>query len=157
MIALTFADKSELKKSGRNFTCSKCDPSVKKLRRCQEDRWDFTDKDNGAIWPMYVEKGGPTFNFCPGKATWDHEVAELYKILEITYHTKQLPFSGALLEQPSWFIDCLHSFLVMYDDLKYYSRQKSIWGNGKSKGKGGENQGSASNRARKPRKKAVRR
>jgi hypothetical protein len=153
LIALTFADKAELRKSGRNFTCSKCDDSVKKLRRCQEDRFDFTEKDNASIWPMQVEKGGPQFGFCPGKATWDSQVAELYKILEISYHTKHLPFSGPLLDQPAWFVDCLHMFMTMYDDLRFASRQKAMWGGGgKSKAKGGENQGRGVNRMKKARK-----
>ena len=147
---MTFADKGELRKSGRNFTCSKCDDAVKKLRRCQEDRFDFTEKDNASIWPMHVEPGGLQFNFCPGKATWDSEAAELYKVLEISYHTNHLPFSGPLLDQPAWFIDCLHSFMTLYDDYRHMSRQKAMWGSGKDKkGKGGENQGRGKNRAKK--------
>jgi len=152
MIALTFADKAALKSSGRNFTCSKCNDAVKKLRRCGEDRFDFTEKDNASIFPMHVEKGGPQFGFCPGKATWDIEVAEIYKLLEITYHTKHLPFVGPLLEQPAWFIDCLHSFITMYDDYRFASRQKAMWGSDKKKSNGGENQGQGSNRMKKPRK-----
>ena len=107
-----------------------------KLRRCEEDRFDFTMKDNPAVWPIHIIKGGPGFGFCPGKATWDVDAAELYKMLELTYHLKMLPYQGNLMDQPSWFVDVLHWFVVTYDEMKVMTRQQKLWGGGDSKGKG---------------------
>ena len=83
---------------------------------------------------MPVEKGGSRFGFCPGKATWDYEASELYKLLELTYHTRIMPYPGALLEQPAWWIDLLHWFVVSYRDLQEVRRHRAMWGSGDKKG-----------------------
>jgi len=138
MIALVFSEDD----ASRNFQCSKCPEETKKLRRCEEDRWDFTSADGPSVFPVAVAKGGPYFPFCPGKATWDHELSEVFKLLEICYHTGQLPYSGALLDQPSWFVDLLHIFLTQYDEHRFYSRQKKMWGSkDKKAGKGAKSSG----------------
>ena len=134
---------------GRNFECSKCPEGVKKLRRCEEDRFDFTKDDNTAIWPMYVNKGGPMFGFCPGKSTWDHDAVYIFSLVELAFYTRSLAFSGALFDQPSWYVDIISTFLPHYDQLRFNQRMKSMWGSGDSvKKETGKNSARAKPKAR---------
>jgi len=94
---------------------------------------DFTEKD-GSIWPMYVNRGGVTFNFCPGKATWDLESKSLFKILMIASESGTMYEAGGLSEQPEWWIDLLGWFLPKYNDSKFYERANSIARSVKSSG-----------------------
>lgn len=117
------------------FTCSTCPESVKKLRRCQEDRMDFTDAD-GHIWPMRVYEGGGLYSFCPGKASWDHNVLAVYQALVVCKETGAHWVSGGISEQPAWWIDLVADFLPRMDDQRFYSRARAILGDGSSKGAG---------------------
>lgn len=128
MLELHFADAG-----GPNFDCSKCIPRVKKLRRCEEEREDFSEKDNAGLWPMVVSKGGPGFGFCPGKATWTKSNIELYRLLVIASDTGNLWNAGGLGDQPVWFVELLGWFLPRYNDLRFYSRAKAILGDGSKK------------------------
>jgi len=132
LIELHFCDKGELKKAGRSFDCAKCPDNIKKLRRCEEDREDFTELDGG-LWPMYIQRGGGLYSFCPAKATWEKELIEIFKNLEITAITGSMLFPGSISEQPDWYIDLLTIFLPVYDAQKFSTRMKSIFGDGKTK------------------------
>lgn len=130
MIELLFADTARLKSSGRCFTCSECPDAIKTLRRCEEDRWDFTEED-ASFWPIQITPEGGFFSFCPGKATWDMEVANIFRMLVITAETGQLLEKGAILDQQRWYIELLSWFLPRYNDLRFYSRARAILGDGK--------------------------
>jgi hypothetical protein len=91
---------------------------------------DFTEAD-GAIWPMYVEQGGESYGFCPGKATWDFEAASTFKMLIISAETGRMIEEGGLYDQPDWWIDLLASFLPRYDQQKFFSRAKAVLGDPK--------------------------
>jgi len=87
---------------------------------------------------MYINDGGPSFGFCPGKATWDRSTVSLYRLLIICAETGALYNSGGISDQPEWFVELLGWFLPRYNDLRFNSRAKSILGDGKpvtSKGK----------------------
>lgn len=101
-----------------------------KLRRCQEDRWDFTEKD-GSLWPMYVNKGGELYGFCPSKATWDGQTMTLFRILQVASETGAMWQEGPLSEQPEWFIDVLSWFLTKYDMAKFTTKARMVLGDGK--------------------------
>ena len=101
---------------------------VQKIRRCQEDK-TFTRAD-GAIWPMAITKGGPSYGFCPGKATWSAEAAELLSMVEITYYTRSLFYPGSISEQPSWYIDLIKDMMPYYEGSKSAQRQQQMWGGG---------------------------
>lgn len=126
-----------------------------KARRCEEDRWDF-DSTDGSFFPIGITKRGPFFSFCPGKATWDPELADIYRMLEIVYFTGLMPDGSDLLSQPDWFVDMLHTFLPLYDDHKFYQRQRSIWGSKDSQGKQGNGAGQGRSAGR-PAKRPLRR
>lgn len=112
--------------------------AVQKIRRCQEDK-TFT-RDDGPMWPMSIVKGGPSYGFCPGKATWSTEAADLLGMVEITYYTKSLFFPGSISEQPSWYVELIKDIIPYYEGSKSAQRQQQMWGGGDSdggKGKGG--------------------
>jgi hypothetical protein len=136
---LHFANPATMAKQGRKFTCSKCPEQVKKLRRCREDRENFTQKD-GALWPMSVLKGGTTYGFCPAKSTWDHALVNWYNILVIVAETGQIPDGKPLVEQDAEFIEVLAWFLPRYQQLRFAQNAEIILGGSetsKKVGKGG--------------------
>lgn len=128
LVELRFADSDRAKA----FNCSTCPKSVQNLRRCREERNDFTDAD-GNIWPMRVREGGALFSFCPAKATWDREAVLLYNSLVLSYETKTNWASGGLEDQPMWWIDLASWFTTVYSDSIFYSRAKAVLGDGKNK------------------------
>lgn len=115
------------------FRCSTCPAETQTLRRCREPREDFTYKDNGSVFPIMVTRDGEQFSFCPGKATWDPTVSNIFSSLMISAETGNLWNSGGISEQPSWFIELLSIFLMRYNDHKFYSRAQAILGDGKQK------------------------
>ena len=124
---LAFCDNAELRNEGRNFNCKECPKSVQKLRRCRENRWDFT-ADDGAIFPMYINKGGNLYGFCPSKvARDDQKTVRLFNLLILCHEYKVLPFGGDLVEQPEWVVDLLSDFAIKYDQMKFYSRMRDLF------------------------------
>jgi hypothetical protein len=95
---------------------------------------DFTS-DDASLFPIYIEKGGQLYGFCPGKATWDASIAGLYQALVITAETGIMLEDGPLVEQADWWIELLAWFLPYYGDQKFWSRAKAILGSENKKGK----------------------
>jgi len=116
----------------KELNCSICPVRIQNLRRCREPRWDFT-QDDAPFFPMYIEKGGTLFGFCPGKATWDSEAKAIYQALVITAETGIMLEEGPLAEQPEWWVDLLAWFLPYYSDIRFYSRARAILGDGTDK------------------------
>jgi len=133
LLELSFASPSQLKKEGRAFDCASCPASVQKLRRCKEDR-EFTEQD-GAIWPMYINKGGTLYNHCPGKATWDRIAVEFFHKLILICEMKVMPNGGGLDEQDSELIETLSWFLPKYDLMKFVQRVDMVLGGDSSDNK----------------------
>lgn len=125
---LTFAPPERAKV----FQCSKCPEATQKLRRCREDREDFTQEDNGAVFPIMVTSEGQQYGFCPAKSTWDPSISSVYNSLMICAETGNLWNSGGISNQPSWFIELLSIFILRYNDHKFYSRAQAILGDGKA-------------------------
>lgn len=117
------------------------------MRRCKEDRWDFSEEDSN-VFPMYVHQGGTLYGFCPAKATWDNESTELYKTLIVSRECGIMLTKGGLLEQPAWFIDVLSWFTTRYDHEKFASRARMILGDGKDTAKGQNKNGSKHRRTK---------
>lgn len=113
------------------FQCSKCPLPTQKLRRCHEDREDFTQADNGSVFPIMITPEGQQYGFCPSKATWDSTVSGIYNSLMICAETGNLWTAGGISEQPSWFVELLSMFILRYNDHKFYSRAQAILGDGK--------------------------
>ena len=129
---LSFADHAKLARQGRSFDCRACPERIQKLRRCREDREDFTEAD-ASFFPMQIEKGGQTYGFCPAKATWDAEAIDLYRLLIVSAETGTMLDDGSLSAQsPDW-IELLAWFLPFYDQKKFISRVQLVLGDGAAK------------------------
>lgn len=129
MLELHFADHGKLAKKGRSFKCEGCPEAVQKIRRCREDRWDFTAEDSN-VFPIQVHEGGGLYGFCPGKATWDHEATSLFELMTVAVEQKTLLVEGGLANQPHWFVSFLSWFGPTYDEQKFISRARMILGDG---------------------------
>lgn len=125
------------------FNCSVCPLATQELRRCREDRWDFTYKDSG-LFPIYIEQGGNAYSFCPGKATWDGETLFLYKALVVAAETGIMLEKGSLIDQPEWWVDLLSWFIPAWSDSRFYSRARAILGDGKASNNGNNNRRASS-------------
>jgi len=129
LVEITFAD-DPLK-----FDCQNCPEAIRKLRRCNEDKFDFTYKDNVSIFPIYALKEGTPYGFCPGKASWFPHIHGLFKMLVLVSETGQPPYDGGWMGQPDRLVAMLGWFVPMYDQMKFIQRAKMILGDG-SKTKG---------------------
>ena len=114
----------------RPFNCATCPKKIQKLRRCMEDRWDFTS-DDSMIFPMQIANGGALYSFCPAKSTWDLETRNVFNILMISAETGQLYRDGGIINQPEWFITLLSEFIPVYDKIKFTNKAQMILGDGK--------------------------
>lgn len=124
----------------RRFQCSTCPEATRKLRRCEESRWDFNG-DDGAIFPLYVTKGGGLYGFCPGKATWDPCAVALYRALVVCERTGAHWQTGGIADQPAWWVEFVSDFLPRMDDLRFAQRVRAILGDGKTAQHGGNAHG----------------
>lgn len=85
---------------------------------------------------MYINKGGELYGFCPAKATWDHSLAEFFRMLVVVAELKQLPEAGGVYDQNPDMVDMLSWFLPKYDFMKFNQKADMILGgDNKSNGK----------------------
>lgn len=100
---------------------------MQKLRRCREDKWDFTAKDSN-IFPIKIEEGGGLYGFCPAKVTWDQEAISIFELMTVATEQKKLLVHGGIADQPGWFISLLSWFVPEYDLRKFQQRVKMVLG-----------------------------
>ena len=81
---------------------------------------------------MNIHKGGNAYGFCPGKATWDYETVQKFRLLVITSDTGAMLTPGSILEQPAWYIELLGWFIPLYDQTKWHSKMRGLFGDGKT-------------------------
>ena len=91
---------------------------------------DFTEED-GSLWPMYVEKGGGLYGFCPGKATWDTEATSVFRMLIIAAETGTMLESGGIYDQPDWWVELVSEFIPKHNQQKLISIARAFVGKGK--------------------------
>lgn len=144
---LSFASHAQLKAKGRNFDCSTCPKNVMKLRRCETDRWDYTQKD-ASFFPIAINDFGSAYGFCPGKTTWDYNLVSLYRLLVLSCETKKLLYDGGIYSQPGWYVELLSWFVTRYDETKFYSRAQAILGSDTKKSKSGSQPDHGRNKGR---------
>lgn len=104
----------------RVFNCAKCPVGVQQGRKCGDDGFLNLEK------PMPVTPGGLEFTFCPGKATWYEEIAELFMLCKMSYYTGILPTPGAFEDQPELFVEVFPYFVSRYSELKYNYVRREI-------------------------------
>lgn len=56
-------------KTKKGFDCDKCHEDTKRLRRCAEDRWDWSIHDGP--FPIRIRDGENGYAFCPAKLIRD--------------------------------------------------------------------------------------
>lgn len=111
--------------------CSKCSEKVMKLRRCQEDRWDFTAAD-ASFFPMRVNQGfGELYGFCPAKASWDSRTVAIYRALVLCAETGVQWKNDGIENQPAWWVELASWFVPAYNELRFTSRARMILGDNK--------------------------
>lgn len=71
-----------------------------------------------------MTKHGRRFSFCPGKATWSEDIADLYRKCFIAYSTGILPSRGGLEDQDALFYETFEVFIRAWDSKKY----NQVWG-----------------------------
>jgi hypothetical protein len=130
---LSFADTAKLKKEGRNFDCSVCPKRVQELRRCWEPG-EFTYRDNGSVFPIYIHEGGQGYGFCPSKVYRDEEAVSYYRLLIVIAETGTMPNAGGLYDQDKELVDDLGIFLPIYDQLKWGQKISALAGGAKKSG-----------------------
>lgn len=72
---------------------------------------------------MSVTKNGTRYTFCPGKATWDVEIAQIFQDCVVAQHTGILPGRGPLEEQSAIFCEVFPYFLELWGRLRY----REVW------------------------------
>jgi hypothetical protein len=131
LLELQFADP----KRQDELNCGKCPERIRKLRRCEEDRWDFDVRD-AAFWPMRVSPHGALYGFCPAKAAWDRRVVSVYNALVVSAETGAQWQSGGIADQPAWWIELIAWFVPSYNELRFSQRARAILGDGKESSHG---------------------
>jgi hypothetical protein len=129
LLELQFAEADRAK----TFRCTTCPASIQKLRRCHEERFDFTEAD-APFWPIQITKGGELYNFCPGRATRDFEAVSLYNAIMLTAETGALWEDGGISSQPAWYMDLVSAYVPLYNELRFSSRARMVLGDGKKQG-----------------------
>lgn len=71
-----------------------------------------------------MDSQGLLFDFCPGKATWYAEIAEVFQQCRIAMETGILPKDGSLEDQDALFVECFTDFVFRWKDRQY----QRIWG-----------------------------
>jgi hypothetical protein len=104
---------------------------VQKIRRCHDDRWDFTSED-GNVFPIMIRKDGQRYGFCPAKVTWDDSVLWWYRMLTVCAETNQLPNGEPVVYQSVEWIELLSWFLPVYDQMKFKRNLEMIFGSGEN-------------------------
>jgi len=69
--------------------------------------------------PMAVGPGGLAYSFCPGKATWDQDTAELFDTCRVTLETGIMPIGGELGDQDAHFAAALPVFVDRWRERAY--------------------------------------
>lgn len=112
LVDLWFAGDNEK----RVYNCSFCrkNPQTAKERKCEDPGFKNLAR------PRQVDpKFGLKFDFCPGKATWYPEIAELFMHCAVAMETGVLPQAGAFEDQSDMFVEVFPEFIARWKELQY--------------------------------------
>lgn len=70
--------------------------------------------------PRKIDDNSLQYSFCPGKATWYEEIAELFEQCRVALETGILPNSGSLDEQDELFVEVFPYFVQRWKERQYY-------------------------------------
>ena len=103
------------REAGKRFNCDTCREATKRLRRCAENRWNFTGNDSN-VFPIEIRPKGRLYGFCPGKANWYPATVRMYQLLVVATELGVNPYPGALSEQPEDLVAVLSWFAPAYNN-----------------------------------------
>jgi len=101
-------------KSKRSYKCSTCNEANKKKRKCQDDGYEHSKKG----WQ--IDDFSINQLFCPGKATWSHEMAKLFLDCKTAYIIGEYPDPGRLEDQEATFSEVYPTFVERWEERKYF-------------------------------------
>ena len=113
MIDLCFADE----KVRKQYTCSTCPPQQRQARNCESEGF------NNYKVPKAPYDGAIKLTFCPAKATWYPDIAEVYTQCFVAYKTGILPKAGSFDYQDELFYEVFGTFVERYE----FHRYQKIW------------------------------
>jgi hypothetical protein len=87
-------------------------PKTAKDRRCAEPDFDV-------IKPRRIDDASLNYTFCPGKATWYGEIAEVFEQCRVALETGILPSKGTLEDQDEIFVEVFPYFVQRWRDRQY--------------------------------------
>ena len=96
------------------YACATCPEATRKERRCGRDGFEHFKHPRFTIGPASYR-----YQFCPGKATWFPEIAELFEKCELAMHTGVLPGDGSLLDQDEAFVEVFPVFVSRWKERTY--------------------------------------
>ena len=102
----------------KKFTCSKCPETIQAGRRCHDPGY------NNLKNPLQAGANGLSYKFCPGKATWDPEIAELFEACRLTLETGIMPKGPLIDDQDAHFMAALPIFIDRWRERSY----ERVWG-----------------------------
>lgn len=98
----------------RQFDCKRCPAQIKAQRDCQSAGFENLKR------PKRVDDFGLEVLFCPGKATWYPEIANLFEECRVSYETGILPKKGLIADQDQLFTEVFPFFIERWVHRRYY-------------------------------------
>jgi hypothetical protein len=101
--------------------------SIAKLRRCYEDKWDFTEKDNPSVFPIRLTQGSTPFGFCPAKVLRDDPASvAVFQTLTAILETGTWPEAGGINDQDGFWVDLVADFGPLRRALEFQERYQAV-------------------------------
>lgn len=94
--------------------------ATQRARRCGDPGLENLSRD----WHVNGRGTGPGFRFCPGKATWYEEAAELFSQCRVALASGILPREGSLEDQSDAFAEVFPLFVGRWQEKTY----AKVWG-----------------------------
>lgn len=113
LIDLSFASA----KDRRKWHCATCrhkTPGRAEVLKCGEDDFNVLARKR-----QQVDRHGPRYSFCPGKATWYYDIARVFQECRVTLETGILPRDGGLKDQEDLFVHVFPTFVEHFRHRSY--------------------------------------
>jgi len=117
----------------KGFQCSKCPEQKKRKMMCAEPGFVnvpdvMLDRLQKAGKPGLhkVDDYSRLYMFCPGKATWYPEMAELFEQCRVAIETGHLPRMGTIDDQSELFAHVYPDFVERWTTRKYYRTWRDV-------------------------------
>jgi hypothetical protein len=96
-----------------------------RTRKCGEDTFDVTLPPHNRR-PFEIDKGSLSYPFCPGKATWYAEYAELFEQCRVALEAGIMPKAGSLEDQDDLFVEAFPAFVERWRERSYQRMWRDV-------------------------------